>query len=387
MTKLLLKLFVKDYKNTAAPSVRAAVGKLAGMTGIVCNLLLAAGKLVLGTLLGSVSITADGVNNLTDGASSVVTFLGFRMAQSPADKEHPYGHARYEYLSGLTVAVLILLVGVELVKTSVGKIFQPVSSDIGPVTIVILVATALVKLWMAGFYRTLGDRVNSLTLLAASADSRNDILATGAVLAGCLIEYFCHFNIDGYVGLAMAIFILYSGVAIIRSTVSPLLGQQVDGELVEKIKGKILAHEQVLGIHDLLVHDYGPGQCYASVHVELSAEEDPLYCHDVIDEIEWEILRELNVHMVIHYDPVVQNDREQNEMQKIVKEILSEFDPRLSIHDFRLVRGASQTKLVFDLSVPYDMTSRHAEMKDTLDKALQEKALAYQTVIRFDAEG
>ena len=387
MTKLLLKLFVKDYKNTAAPSVRAAVGKLAGMTGIVCNLLLAAGKLVLGTLLGSVSITADGVNNLTDGASSVVTFLGFRMAQSPADKEHPYGHARYEYLSGLTVAVLILLVGVELVKTSVGKIFQPVSSDIGPVTIVILVATALVKLWMAGFYRTLGDRVNSLTLLAASADSRNDILATGAVLAGCLIEYFCHFNIDGYVGLAMAIFILYSGVAIIRSTVSPLLGQQADGELVEKIKGKILAHEQVLGIHDLLVHDYGPGQCYASVHVELSAEEDPLYCHDVIDEIEWEILRELNVHMVIHYDPVVQNDREQNEMQKIVKEILSEFDPRLSIHDFRLVRGASQTKLVFDLSVPYDMTSRHAEMKDTLDKALQEKALAYQTVIRFDAEG
>ena len=387
MTKLLLKLFVKDYKNTAAPSVRAAVGKLAGMTGIVCNLLLAAGKLVLGTLLGSVSITADGVNNLTDGASSVVTFLGFRMAQSPADKEHPYGHARYEYLSGLTVAVLILLVGVELVKTSVGKIFQPVSSDIGPVTIVILVATALVKLWMAGFYRTLGDRVNSLTLLAASADSRNDILATGAVLAGCLIEYFFHFNIDGYVGLAMAIFILYSGVAIIRATVSPLLGQQADGELVEKIKGKILAHEQVLGIHDLLVHDYGPGQCYASVHVELSAEEDPLYCHDVIDEIEWEILRELNVHMVIHYDPVVQNDREQNEMQKIVKEILSEFDPRLSIHDFRLVRGASQTKLVFDLSVPYDMTSRHAEMKDTLDKALQEKALAYQTVIRFDAEG
>lgn len=387
MTKLLLTLFVKEHKDTANPTVRAAIGKLAGMTGVVCNLLLAAGKLVLGTLLGSVSVTADGVNNLTDGASSVVTFLGFRMAQSPADKEHPYGHARYEYLSGLTVAVLILLVGVELVKTSVGKIFQPVSSDVGPVTIAILVATALVKLWMSRFYRTLGKQVNSLTLLAASTDSRNDILATGAVLAGCLIEYFFPIHIDGYVGLAMAVFILYSGVSMIRSTISPLLGQQADGALVEKIKGLILSYDQVLGIHDLLVHDYGPGQCYASVHVELSAEEDPLYCHDVIDEIEWEILRELNVHMVIHYDPVVQNDREQNEMQKTVEEILSQFDPRLSIHDFRLVRGASQTKLVFDLSVPYDMTSRHAEMKGALDKALQEKALAYQTVIHFDAEG
>ena len=387
MTKLLLKLFVKEHKDMAHPTVRAAIGKLAGMTGVVCNLLLAAGKLVLGTLLGSVSVTADGVNNLTDGASSLVTFLGFRMAQSPADKEHPYGHARYEYLSGLTVAVLILLVGVELVKTSVGKIFHPVGNDIGLVTMAILAATALVKLWMSCFYRTLGKQVNSLTLLAASTDSRNDILATGAVLAGCLVEYFFQIHIDGYVGLAMALFILYSGVSMIRSTISPLLGQQADGALVDKIKGLILSYDKVLGIHDLLVRDYGPGQCYASVHVELSAEEDPLYCHDVIDEIEWEILRELNVHMVIHYDPVVQNDQEQNEMQNIVDAVLKGVDPRLSIHDFRLVRGASQTKLVFDLSVPYDMAARHGEIKDALDKALFEKSLSYQTVIRFDAEG
>ncbi len=386
MTKLLLKLFVKDHQNIADPSVRAAIGKLAGLTGAVCNLLLATGKLVLGLLLGSVSITADGVNNLTDGASSAVTFLGFRMAQSPADKEHPYGHARYEYLSGLTVAVLILLVGVELVKSSVSKIFQPVSSDIGPVTIAILVGTALVKLWMAGFYRSLGRQVNSLTLLAAATDSRNDILATAAVLAGCLVQVAFRVNVDGYVGLALAIFILYSGVAVIRSTVSPLLGQRADSGLVEQIRSQILSHGQVLGIHDLLVHDYGPGQCYASVHVELSAEEDPLYCHDIIDEIEWEVLRELNVHLVIHYDPVVQNDAEQNEMQKTVQAILQGMDGRLSIHDFRLVRGASQTKLVFDLSVPYDRTAGREQIKAGLDAALRERNLTYQTVIHFDAE-
>ena len=208
MTKFLLKLFVKDHKDTANPTVRASIGKLAGMTGVVCNFLLALGKLVLGTVLGSVSITADGVNNLSDSASSVITFLGFRMAQSPADKEHPYGHARYEYLSGLTVAVLILLVGVELVKTSVGKILNPAASEIGLVTMGILVVSALVKWWMSGFYQSLGKQVNSMTLLAAATDSRNDILITGAVLVNCVVEYFFQIRIDGYVGLAVALFIL-----------------------------------------------------------------------------------------------------------------------------------------------------------------------------------
>ncbi len=386
MTKLLLNWFVKNHENTKDPAVRAAVGKLAGMTGIVCNLLLALGKLILGLLIGSVSITADGVNNLTDGASSVVMFLGFRMAQHPADKEHPYGHARYEYLSGLTVAALILLVGVELVKTSAYKIFQPVSADIGLVTIGILAATALAKLWMAGFYTKLGKKVDSVSLLATAADSRNDVLATGAVLLGCLIQYVFRVNVDGWVGLAMAAFILWSGGKLVSSTVSPLLGQRADRELVGKIRQQILSHSPVLGIHDLLVHDYGPGQCYASVHVELSAELDPLYCHDIIDEIEWEVLQALQVHLVIHYDPVVQNDPEQNELQKCVEAILADIEPRLSIHDFRLVRGAKQTKLVFDLSVPYDMAARHAEIKEALDRALHAQKKACLTVIHFDAE-
>ena len=386
MTNLLLRLFIKDCKNTGNSAVRAAIGKLAGMIGIICNLLLAAGKLILGWIIGSVSIIADGANNLTDGASSVVTFLGFRMAQHPADKEHPYGHARYEYLSGLIVAVLILFVGVELAKTSFDKIFHPVSVPVSPAVLVILLGTAAVKLWMSGFFRTLGKRVNSVTLLAAAADSRNDILATSAVLAGCLVQYFFQVSIDGYVGLAMAVFILYSGISVVRSTVSPLLGQQADRELVKNIEKLILSHTPVLGIHDLLVHDYGPGQCYASVHVELSAEEDPLRCHDIIDDIEWDALQELNVHLVIHYDPVVQNDEEQNEMQETVQQILSDLDPRLSMHDFRLVRGASQKKLVFDLSVPYSMIQDHTRIKTQIDEALQCLEKAYTTVIRFDAE-
>ena len=386
MTNLLLRLFIKDCKNTGNSAVRAAIGKLAGMIGIICNLLLAAGKLILGWIIGSVSIIADGANNLTDGASSVVTFLGFRMAQHPADKEHPYGHARYEYLSGLIVAVLILFVGVELAKTSFDKIFHPVSVPVSPAVLVILLGTAAVKLWMSGFFRTLGKRVNSVTLLAAAADSRNDILATSAVLAGCLVQYFFQVSIDGYVGLAMAVFILWSGISVVRSTISPLLGQQADRELVKNIEKLILSHTPVLGIHDLLVHDYGPGQCYASVHVELSAEEDPLRCHDIIDDIEWDALQELNVHLVIHYDPVVQNDEEQNEMQETVQQILSDLDPRLSMHDFRLVRGASQKKLVFDLSVPYSMIQDHTRIKTQIDEALQCLEKAYTTVIRFDAE-
>ena len=387
MTNFLLRLFVKNHKHTDRSEVRAAIGKLAGLTGIVCNLLLAALKMILGWVVGSVAILADGVNNLTDGASSAVTFLGFRMAQHPADKEHPYGHARYEYLSGLTVAVLILFAGVELAKSSLEKIFSPSAVEVSPIVILLLLCSAAVKLWMSGFYKKLGKQIDSVTLLAAATDSRNDILATGAVLLGCLVQYFFQINPDAYIGLAMAVFILWSGVQVVRSTISPLLGQQADKSLTENIQKLILSHEPVLGIHDLLVHDYGPGQCYASVHVELSAEEDPLRCHDIIDDIEWDALQELNVHLVIHYDPVVQNDAEQNEMQQLVKTILTEIDPRFSMHDFRLVRGAEQTKLVFDLTVPYSFADAHTEVKAAIDTALKANGKFYNTVIRFDAEG
>lgn len=384
MTNILLRLFIKNCEDTQNPAVRSSIGKLAGLTGIVCNCLLTVLKLVIGLLVGSMAIIADGVNNLSDAASSLTTLLGFRMAQRPADKQHPYGHARYEYLSGLAVAALILLIGAELVKSSIAKIIKPEPIDISAATIALLAASVAVKLWMSGFYKTLGKKINSTALYATSVDSRNDVISTCAVLLGCLVNYFFGLNIDGYVGLAVAIFILYSSVGIAKDTISPLLGQQADDELVDKITELVLSHEKVLGVHDLLVHDYGPGRCYASAHVELSADEDPMACHDIIDDIECDVLEKMNVHFVIHYDPVVQNDAEQNEMRRTVGEIIRELNPAFSIHDFRIVRGSAQSKLVFDLGVPYSMIEKKKEIKERIDAALNERGKKYITIIRFD---
>ena len=384
MTDILLRLFIKNCEDTQNPAVRSAIGKLAGLTGIVCNCLLTVLKLVIGLLVGSMAIIADGVNNLSDAASSLTTLLGFRMAQRPADKQHPYGHARYEYLSGLAVAALILLIGAELVKSSAAKIINPEPIDISAATIALLAASVAVKLWMSGFYKTLGKKINSTALYATSVDSRNDVISTCAVLLGCLVNYLFSLNIDGYVGLAVAIFILYSSVGIAKDTISPLLGQQADDELVDKITELVLSHEKVLGVHDLLVHDYGPGRCYASAHVELSSDEDPMACHDIIDDIECDVLEKMNVHFVIHYDPVVQNDAEQNEMRRTVGEIIRELNPAFSIHDFRIVRGSAQSKLVFDLGVPYSMIEKKKEIKERIDAALNERGKKYITIIRFD---
>ena len=384
MTDILLRLFIKNYEDTQNPAVRSAIGKLAGLTGIVCNCLLTVLKLVIGLLVGSMAIIADGVNNLSDAASSLTTLLGFRMAQRPADKQHPYGHARYEYLSGLAVAALILLIGAELVKSSIAKIINPQPIDISAVTIALLAASVAVKLWMSGFYKALGKKINSTALYATSVDSRNDVISTCAVLLGCLVNYLFALNIDGYVGLAVAIFILYSSIGIAKDTISPLLGQQADEEMVDKITELVLSHEKVLGLHDLLVHDYGPGRCYASAHVELSADEDPMACHDIIDDIECDVLEKMNVHFVIHYDPVVKNDAEQNEMRRTVGEIIRELNPAFSIHDFRIVRGSAQSKLVFDLAVPYSMIERKKEIKEQIEAALNKKGKKYVTIIRFD---
>lgn len=386
MTELLLRLFVKNYRSTESSAVHLSIGKLAGMTGIICNVLLFLGKLAAGLIAGSVSIIADAVNNLSDAASSVVTLLGFRMAQQPADSDHPYGHARYEYLSGLVIAALIFLIGGDLAKTSFQKILSPAAVEFSAAVFIVLLVSICVKLWMSAFFRSLGRRIQSTTLEATSVDSRNDVIASLAVLAGCLTEYFFHINVDGYIGLVVAVFILYSGFGIARETVSPLLGKRASQELVERISQLVLSHDKVLGIHDLLVHDYGPGQCFASLHAELSADEDPLVCHDIIDDIECDVLEELNVHLVIHYDPVVQNDEEWNEMRSIVEEIIHELDPQLSMHDFRIARGAKQTKLVFDLAVPYSMTGQHKELKKKIDEALIKRKKEYITVIHFDGK-
>jgi len=386
MTEWFLRTFVKQYQNSADPAARQQVGKLAGITGIVCNVILFLGKLTVGLLSGSVSVVADAVNNLTDASSSVVTLLGFRMAQQPADEDHPYGHARYEYLSGLAVAALILLIGAELAKSSVHKILQPEAVEVSAATLTVLLCSIGLKLWMSLFFRSLGKRIGSTALTATAADSRNDVVASAAVLLSCVCAWLWDVNIDGFVGLAVALFILYSGCTVAKETISPLLGQQADRKLVERIEKLVLSYEGVLGVHDLLIHDYGPGRCFASVHVEISAEEEPMESHHIIDHIERDALTELNVHLVIHYDPVATDDQEQEQLCQEVTRIIGEIDPGISMHDFRLTRGAKRKKLIFDLAVPYTTELSPDTIRKMIDSRLREKGHTFTTVIHFDGK-
>ena len=303
MTNLLLRWFVKDWQDPDAPAVRSAVGKLAGITGIACNCLLFACKLLTGLLTGSVAILADAVNNLSDAGSSVLTVLGFHLSQRPADTDHPYGHARYEYLSSLAVAVLILLLGAELVKTSVQKLLHPQSAEFTAVSFALLVLCVLTKLWMSRFFTTLGKYIHSAALEAPAVDSRNDCIVTCTVLVGSLIQHLWGIHVDGIAGLGVALFILYSGFSLAKEAVSPLLGKKPDAELIRELTALVLSDKKILGIHDLLIHDYGPGQYFASVHAEIDAAEDPVAAHAVIDTLEHRAQTELHVQLVIHYDP------------------------------------------------------------------------------------
>ncbi len=381
---LLIKLFVKNHESSHNPAVRSAIGSLAGTVGIVCNVFLFLSKLAAGLLSGSLSIIADAVNNLTDASSSLVTVVGFRLARQPADRDHPYGHGRYEYLSGLAVAALILVLGAELVQSAFGRIFTPTPVEFTLLTAGILILSMAVKLWMSLSLNRVGQNIDSSALRAAAVDARNDVLASGAVLLGCLAERFLNWKIDGWVGLAVAVFILYSGWQVARETISPLLGRQADRELVESIRNLILSHEKVLGIHDLLIHDYGPGQCFASVHVEISAKEDALESHSIIDHIERDALSELNVNLVIHYDPVVLGDRKQDQLRVRAEEIVKLVNPQLAIHDFRLIRNSKYNSLAFDLEVPFDLGMSEEELSLQVKEALRRHGIHCYTVIRFD---
>ena len=323
MTQFLLRLFVKNADQVSDPKVRAAVGTLSGVVGILCNFFLFLGKVIIGTLSGSVSITADAMNNLSDAASSIVTLVGFKLAEQPADAEHPYGHARFEYLSGLVVSAMIVIIGFELAKTSVGKILSPVPVAFSAPLAAVLVLSIAVKLWLCLFNRSLGKKINSTTLFATSEDSRNDIVTTAAVLLAAVIEAVSGASIDGFVGLAVSLFILYSGAKLAKETISPLLGEAASPELQSRIVDYISAQPKVLGYHDLMVHDYGPGQRFATIHVEMDSKEDPMRCHELIDDMERECLKSHNIHLVIHYDPVVTDDPELTRLHILVDDLLS----------------------------------------------------------------
>ena len=367
MIASILRAIFKSHPNPDDPVTRSYCGKFSGAVGMGLNLLLFLGKLLAGLISGSVSVMADAVNNLSDASSSVVTLAGFKLAEKPADNDHPYGHARIEYIAGLIVAAMILVIGVELVKSSIEKILHPEPVVFSALTIGILIASILVKLWMAAFNKRLGKAIHSPTLEATAAVGR-----------------LTNLHIDGYAGLAVAIFILWSGIGIAKDTIDPLLGAAPDPELVHRIRDRVLSYDKVLGIHDLIVHDYGPGRQFASVHVEMDSHEDPLVCHNIIDDIERDIARELHVQLVVHYDPLVTDDPELNHMRDLITDQLHSIDPRLNLHDFRMVRGPKHTNLIFDLVLPFDLKNRQGEIQAAVDQAIACEKHKYYAVITFD---
>ena len=388
MTDFLIRHFIKDPDHPQDPAVRAAYGNMAGVVGIVCNVLLCAAKLLVGTLARSISIMADAVNNLSDASSSIVTLVGFKLAGRPADEHHPYGHARFEYLAGLTVSVMILVIGLELGRSSIDKILHPADVAFNLVTGAVLAASILVKLWMAAFNRSVGRRIGSETLIATAADSRNDVISTAAVLAAAVLSLATGLPLDGWMGLAVAVFIFVSGIGLVRDTVNPLLGEAPSEGLPPSIARKVLSYPGVLGTHDLMVHDYGPGRRFASVHVEMAAEEDTLKSHDVIDNIERDFHDQDNIHLVVHYDPIVTGDAALGTAREWVREQVARISPQLSMHDFRMVTGPSHTNLIFDVVVPADFSMTDAALRAAIQQALDadeaHRDTKYYTVITVD---
>lgn len=385
MTGIIIKLFVKNNEQTDNPKVRANYGSVAGMTGIVCNIILFISKLVIGLLSKSVSITADAVNNLADASSSIMTILGFKLSQKPPDEEHPYGHARMEYLSGLAVAALIMVIGYQLAKSSIDKIIHPEKVEFSAALVTVLILSIFVKLWMAYFNMSIGKIIGSKTLIATAADSRNDVISTTAVLISAVAAYSLDINLDGIMGLIVAVFILFSSMGIAKDTISPLLGEPADEELVKLVYNETLGFDKrVLGVHDLMVHDYGPGQRFASEHVEVDSKENVIDIHEMIDDIEKMFYSKHNIHMVIHYDPIVTDDEEVNRMKAFVEEQIKKIDERLMMHDFRIVPGNGHTNLIFDLAVPYALQGKEKSLQKQLDELVQQEGMKYYTVITFD---
>lgn len=352
---------------------RGRVGALAGVVCISLNVLLCIAKALVGILSGSVSIVADALNNLSDASSNIVSVLGFKLASKPADPEHPYGHGRFEYLSGLVVAVLVLMIGVELVKSSIEKVLNPSPVEFSLALVVVLAGSMAVKLWMAHLNRVLGERIKSETLLATAQDSKNDVIATGAVLACAIIAYVAGIELDAWVGLAVGLYIGWSGIELIRDTVNPLLGQAPDPELVAHIRSKIMSYPGVLGTHDLMVHDYGPGRQFASAHVEMAAETDPMESHDTLDNIEQAFKDDDGLIVTLHYDPIVTNDPHVVDMRNKIDAMAKSLDSEASIHDLRCVPGPTHTNVIFDCLHPVECALGPSEFKRKLGDMVVEE--------------
>ena len=384
MTRFLLKLFVKDADGVLTATKRQRYGKVASCIGIVTNLLLFLMKVTAGLLFNSIAIVADAINNLSDSSSSLITLIGFKMSSKPADDKHPYGHARSEYISGFIVSIVIVFLGLQLLLTSVEKIWNPEPVQFSWLSVAILSVSILLKFWQGRFYKTVSKKIGSSALEATATDSINDVITTGAVLLSLFVAHFSGWQIDAYMGVLVAGFIIYSGVRSIIETLTPLLGAAPDEGLVCEIGEKIKSYDGVIGYHDLVVHNYGPDRCFASVHVEVPNTDDMMESHDLIDNIEREFVQKLNIHLVIHMDPVVVDDALTNELRAVVTEIVKETDPSLSMHDFRFVAGATHSNLIFDVAVPPSYKMCDDELRECIDKKVKELNQNYYTVITID---
>ena len=384
MTNFLIKHFIPNASDVKSPAVRQRYGVVSGVVGILCNALLCTAKIAAGLLTGAVSIVADGINNLSDGGSCVVSLLGFKMAGKPADDKHPFGHGRIEYVAGLIVSFIIVLMGVELAKTSLDKIFHPEEISFSWITPAVLGISILVKLWMCFFNRKMGDKIDSAVLRATAMDSLSDVAATSAVLAGFVIGHWARVNLDGYLGVLVALFILYTGVSTAKGTLDLLLGEAPDPEFVKQIQQEVLSYPEIIGVHDLIVHNYGPGHSVVSLHAEVPCDVDILKIHDTIDNAERDLKKKFDCEVVIHMDPIITDDKETNEIHQKLSSIVRLLDSRVTIHDFRMVKGPTHTNLIFDIVVPHQFRLTDDQVVESLRQAVKALDARYEIVVNVD---
>lgn len=384
MTGLLIKLFVKNSEDILNPDVRKKYGTLSGGVGIVCNILLFVCKVITGIVSSSISVIADAFNNLSDAASSIITIIGFKLADKPADNEHPYGHGRYEYLSGLLIAFLIIMTAVELLKSSVDKIFSATEVEFSVFSLVILVLSIGVKFWMALFNKKIGRKLSASAMLATAADSLSDCIATGAVLISLIVGHIFNINIDGYTGVLVALFVFKAGFDAANDTLKPLLGQAPDPEFVRALENSVLEDNKIKGIHDLHIHDYGPGRVVVSLHAEIPAEMNVMEAHDIIDSTEDKIKKKYKCDISIHMDPVETENEKVNELKSVVGNIINEISPRLNFHDFRITQGPLRTNIIFDLEVPFGFDMKDSDIIKEISKKIKAIDESYYVVIQVD---
>ena len=387
MTELLSRLFVKNHKDATNPAVRTAYGTMVSITGIILNLILFTAKFVVGTLFGAISIVGDAVNNLSDAGTQIISLISFRIAAKPADREHPFGHARIEYVTSMIVSFLVLLVGFELFKSSVSQIFSPERPDSSPIAIIVLVGSMLCKLWLGLCNRTIGKRIDSSVMRATAADSLSDVFATGAVLVATVLPMIftdMKWNPDAYMGVIVAVLIMVAGIRILNEAKNAILGEAPSEEIVKQITDVVDKYDGALGIHDMVVHNYGPGRIIASLHIEVDGSVDVFETHDMIDTIEKELREECGIQATIHMDPIVTDDEQVNALRQKTAEAVKKVHPELQIHDFRFVAGATHTNLIFDVVVPFEVKMSEADVKAAVAEKVKEIDPTYFVVINVD---